>query len=135
LRTTLRSEAESVFKIATADTRVRGYLTANGWEACGRSAKMEMDSYRNKKTGNLLYVEDISEDFPVTFIMGQLGLGEFRRIAHDLNPETELLTVESSWEGKATTIVVAMSEDQVRSMFGKKTRMWRLEDRRVAPRV
>jgi len=115
-----------VFKIAVNDARVRKYLTTRGWESCGDDKEMEMDSYRNKKTGRLLFIEDISEDFPVTFLMGELSLVEFGKIARDLTPEVNLLEVESSWEGKPTTIVVAMSEDQVRSMFGRRTKMRQL---------
>jgi hypothetical protein len=37
-----------------------------------------------------------------------------------------LLEVESSWEGKPTTIVVAMTEEQVRNMFGRRTKMRKL---------
>ena len=115
-----------MFKIAVNDARVREYLTTRGWESCGDDKEMEMDSYRNKKTGRLLFIEDISEDFPVTFLMGELSLVEFGKIARDLTPEVNLLEVESSWEGKPTTIVVAMSEDQVRSMFGRRTKMRQL---------
>jgi len=115
-----------VFKIAMKDARVREYLTTRGWESCGEDKEMEMDSYRNKKTGRLLFIEDISEDFPVTFLMGELSLVEFGKIARDLTPGFNLLEVESSWEGKPTKIVVAMSEDQVRSMFGRRTKMRQL---------
>ena len=38
---------------------------------------MEMDLFRNKKTRKRLLVEDISEDFPVTFLMGELSVTEF----------------------------------------------------------
>ena len=115
-----------MFKIAMKDARVREYLTTRGWESCGEDKEMEMDSYRNKKTGRLLFIEDISEDFPVTFLMGELSLVEFGKIARDLTPGFNLLEVESSWEGKPTKIVVAMSEDQVRSMFGRRTKMRQL---------
>jgi hypothetical protein len=80
--------------------------------------EMEMDSFRNKKTGKKVFVEDISEDFPVTFLMGELSVLEFSIIASELTPEIQLLEVDSSWEGKPTTIVVAMTEEQVRNMFG-----------------
>jgi hypothetical protein len=87
---------------------------------------MEMDSFKNKKTGKKLFVEDISEDFPVTFLMGELNVAEFSNIASELTPELELLEVDSSWEGEPTTIVVAMTEEQVRNMFGRRTRMRKL---------
>ena len=125
-------EEGNVFKIAVNDARVREYLTTRGWESCGDDKEMEMDPYRNKKTGRLLFIEDISEDFPVTFLMGELSLVEFGKIARDLTPEVNILEVESSWEGKPTTIVVAMSEDQVRSMFGRRTKMRQLPVNRPA---
>jgi len=114
-------EVENVFKISTTYSRVRDFLAGEGWEY--QKEDEEMDLFRNKKTGKELYVEDISEDFPVTFLMGEIGLEEFRGIAHSLTPEIELLEVESSWEGKPTTIVVAMTAEQVRDMFGSRTRM------------
>ena len=116
-------EAENVFKIATSDARVREFLARTGWESLGKDREMEMDSFRNKKTGRGLLVEDISEDFPVTFLMGELSAAEFSDIAGGLTPGIELLEVESSWEGKPTTIVVAMTREQVRNMFGRRTKM------------
>lgn len=113
--------AESVFKVAAACPRVREVLEAKGWEFQGEDD--EMDLFTDKETGRRLYVEDISEDFPVTFLMGELGLAEFREIAHRLAPGVELLEVESSWEGRPTTIVVAMTPSQVKGMFGRRTRM------------
>jgi hypothetical protein len=47
-------------------------------------------------------------------------------VAGELTPEIQLLEVESSWEGKPTTIVVAMTEEQVRNMFGRRTKMRKL---------
>jgi hypothetical protein len=88
--------------------------------------KWEMDSFRNITTGKKVFVEDISEDFPVTFLMGELSLPEFSIIASELTPEIQLLEVDSSWEGKPTTIVVAMTEEQVRNMFGRRTKMRKL---------
>ncbi len=85
-----------------------------------------MDSFRNKKTGKRVFVEDISEDFPVTFLMGELSALEFSIFASELTPEIQLLEVDSSWEGKPTTIVVAMTEEQVRNMFGRRTKMRKL---------
>ena len=114
-------EADNVFKIAATYSRVREFLTSNGWEFRGRDE--EMDSFRNKKTGSQSYIEDISEDFPVTFLMGELSLAEFTDMARKLAPEIKLLEVDSSWEGKPTTIVVAMTEQQVRDMFGRRTKM------------
>ena len=122
----LTLEGDNVFKIAVEDARVRVYLTARGWEFRGSDKETEMDAYRDRQTGKLLFIEDISEDFPVTFLMGGLSLVEFGKIAHDLAPGINLLEVNSSWEGKPTTIVVAMTEAQVRSMFGKRTKMRRL---------
>ena len=116
-------EVENVFKIATTYPRVRDFLTRKNWESQGKDEEMEMDSFRNKKTGKRLFAEDISEDFPVTFLMGDLSLEEFSDIARRLTPDISLLEVESSWEGKPTTIVVAMTEEQVRVMFGRRTRM------------
>jgi len=116
-------EVENVFKIATAYSRVRDFLTSNDWEFLGTDKEMEMDSFRNNRTGKKLCAEDISEDFQVTFLIGELGEAEFGEIARELTPEIKLLEVESSWEGKPTTIVVAMTEEQVRSMFGKRTKM------------
>lgn len=125
-------EVENVFKIAATYSRVREFLTSNGWEFQGKDSEMEMDSFRNKKTGKELFAEDISEDFPVTFLMGELGLTEFSDVARRLVPKTNLLEVESSWEGKPTTIVVAMTEGQVRSMFGRRARVWPVPAHRVA---
>jgi hypothetical protein len=119
-------EERNVFKIAVAYPKVREYLTGKGWEYEGKDEEMEMDAFRNKKTRKRLFVEDISEDFPVTFLMGELSLSEFSSIAGELMPEIELLEVDSSWEGKPSTIVVAMTEEQVRKMFGRRTRMRKL---------
>ena len=122
--------AENVFKIAATRSRVREFLASEGWEFQGKDE--EMDSFRNKKTGRELSIEDISEDFPVTFLMGELSLAEFSNIARRLAPENKLLEVDSSWEGKPTTIVVAMTEEQVRDMFGRRTKMRQLPTRRIA---
>jgi len=116
-------EIENAFKIAVTYSRVREFLTSKSWEFQGKDEEMEMDSFRNKKTGKNLFVEDISEDFPVTFLMGDLSVAEFSNIASELTPEINLLEVDSSWEGKPTTIVVAMTEEQVRNMFGRRTKM------------
>ena len=87
---------------------------------------MEMDSFRNKTTGKKIFAEDISEDFPVTFLMGELSLTEFSIIANELTPEIQLLEVDSSWEGKPTTIVVAMTEEQIRRMWGRRMKTRKL---------
>ena len=126
---------EKVFKIAVAHFRVRELLASKGWEFQGKDEEVEMDSFRNRMTGKNLFVEDISEDFPVTFLMGQLSLPEFSNIAAELMPETPLLEVESSWEGKPTTIVVAMTEERVRSMFGRRTKMRKIAVHRAASRA
>jgi hypothetical protein len=123
---------ENVFKIAIAYSKVREYLTGKGWEFQGKNEETEMDSFRNKRTRKRLLVEDISEDFPVTFLMGELSLPEFSDIAGGLTPEIELLEVDSSWEGKPTTIVVAMTMEQVRNMFGRRTKMRKLAVHRMA---
>src|SRR5271169_3679440 len=125
-------EVENVFKIATTYSRVREFLTSKSWEFQGEDEELEMDSFRNKKTGKELFVEDISEDFPVTFLMGELSIAEFSKIASELTPEIKLLQVDSSWEGRPTTIVVAMTEEQVRNMFGRRTKMRKLAIHRVA---
>jgi hypothetical protein len=119
-------KVENVFKIAMTYSRVREFLTSQSWEFQGKDEEMEMDSFRHKKTGKKVFVEDISEDFPVTFLMGELSVPEFSVIAGALTPEIQLLEVDSSWEGKPTTIVVAMTEEQVRSMFGRRTKMRKL---------
>jgi hypothetical protein len=123
-------EVENVFKIAMTYSRVREFLTSKSWEFQGKD--MEMDSFRNKKTGKKVFVEDISEDFPVTFLMGELSVQEFSIIACELTPEIQLLEVDSSWEGKPTTIVVAMTEEQVRNMFGRRTKMRKLRSPRAS---
>lgn len=128
-------EVENVFKIAATHSRVRKFLTSNGWEFQGKDDEMEMDSFRDKKTGRQLCIEDISEDFPVTFLIGELSLEEFSDIARELTPEVRLLEVESSWEGKPSTIVVAMTEEQVRDMFGRGTKMRQLPAHRVASQI
>ncbi len=128
-------EVVNVFKIAVTYSRVRGFLTSKDWEFQGKDEETEMDSFRNKKTGRELVVEDISDDFPVTFLMGELSLTEFGNIASQLTPEIELLEVESSWEGKATTIVVAMTEEQVRDMFGSRTKMRKLSVHHSSPQA
>jgi hypothetical protein len=120
---TLTLEVENVFKIAITYSRVRKFLTSKGWELQGKDEEMEMNLFRNKKTGKKVFVEDISEDFPVTFLMGELSVMEFRIIASELTPEIPLLEVDSSLEGKPTTIVFAMTEEQVRNMFGRRTKM------------
>ena len=125
----LTLEVDNVFKIAAIHSRVLEFLVSNGWEFQGKDE--EMDSFRNKKTGSQLCIEDISEDFPVTFLMGELSVAEFGKMARRLTPEIKLLEVDSSWEGKATTIVVAMTEGQVKEMFGRSTKMRRLPVRRV----
>jgi hypothetical protein len=121
-------EDENVFKIAVTYSRVREFLTSKSWEFQGKDEEMEMDSFRNKKTGKRVFVEDISEDFPVTFLMGELSVLEFSIIASELTPEIRLLEVDSSWEGKPKTIVVAMTEEQVRNMFGRRAKMRKLAD-------
>ena len=123
---------ESVFKIAVTYSRVRGFLISKSWEFQGEDEEMEMDSFRNKKTGKKVFVEDISEDFPVTFLMGELSLPEFSIIASELTPEIQLLEVDSSWEGKPTTIVVAMTEEQVKRMWGGRPKMRKLEVHRTS---
>jgi len=112
---------ENVFKIAADYSRVRAFLENGGWDYKGKEEEMEL--FRNKETGKLLYIEDISEDFPVTFLMGEISLREFGSIAQDLTRGIKLLEVDSSWEGKPTTIVVAMTEAQVRDMFGRRVKM------------
>jgi hypothetical protein len=125
-REALVLKAENVFKIAVTYSRVRVFLTSKGWEFQGKDEEIEMDSFSNKKTGKKVFVVDISEDFPVTFLMGALSVPEFSTIASELTPEIQLLEVYSSWEGKPTTIVVAMTEEQVKSMFGRRTKMRKL---------
>ena len=134
-REALVLKAENVFKIAVTYSRVREFLTSKSWEFQGKDEEMEMDSFRNKKTGKKLFVEDISEDFPVTFLMGKLSVAEFSNIASELTPEIKLLEVDSSWEGKPMTIVVAMTEEQVRNMFGKRTKMRQLAVHRIASQI
>jgi hypothetical protein len=128
-------EVENVFKIAMTYSRVREFLTSKSWEFQGKDKDMEMNLFRNKKTGKKLFVEDISEDFPVTFLMGELSVAEFSDIAGGLTPEIKLLEVDSSWEGEPTTIVVAMTEEQVRDMFGKRTKMRKLAVHRPASQI
>jgi len=126
IRSALVLDVKNVFKIAMFHSRVCEFLMSKSWEFQGKDEDMEMDSFRNKKTGKKVLVEDISEDFPVTFLMGELSVQEFSDIASELTPEIQLLEVDSSWEGKSTTIVVAMTEEQVRNMFGKRTKMRKL---------
>jgi hypothetical protein len=128
-------EEENVFKIAMTHSRVREFLTSKGWEFQGKDKEMGMGSFRNKKTGKKLLVEDISEDFPVTFLMGELTVAEFSDIAGGLTPEIKILEVDSSWEGRPITIVVAMTEEQVRNMFGRRTKMRKLAVRRTASQI
>jgi hypothetical protein len=45
-------EVENVFKIAMTYSRVREFLTSKSWEFQGKDKEMEMDSFRNKKTGS-----------------------------------------------------------------------------------
>ena len=121
---------ENVFKIATTYSKVHEFLTRNSWEYQRKDEKMEMDMFRNQKTGKKLVVEDISDDFPVTFLMGELSMEEFREMAGRLTPEREIRAVDSRWDGKPTTVVVAMTEAQVRNVFfGRRTKMRRLEVR------
>jgi hypothetical protein len=119
-------KTENVFKIAVTYSRVREFLTSKSWEFQGKDEEMEMDSFRNKKTGKKIFAEDISEDFSVTFLMGELSVPEFSIIASELAPGIQLLEVDSRWEGKPMTIVVAMTEEQVRNMFGRRTKMRKL---------
>ena len=128
-------EVENVFKIAVTYSRIREFLTSKSWEFQGKDEEMKMDSFRNKKTGKKMFVEDISEDFPVTFLMGELSVLEFSIIASELTPEIQLLEVDSSWEGKPTTIVVAMTEEQVRNMFDRRTKMRKLTVHRTASQI
>ena len=116
-------EVDNVFKIAATDSRVRSYLEEKGWAPQGQDAEMEMDAYRNDKTGRRLCLEDIGDTFPVTFLIGELSLDEFSDMASRLTPALSLLEVDSSWEGEATTIVVAMTKAQVKDMFGSRTKM------------
>lgn len=126
-------ETENVFKVAATYPRVREFLASKGWEYQGEDDGMH--SFRNEKTGKQLCVDDISENFPVTFLMGEFSLTEFGEMTHTLIPEIKLLEVDTSWEGKPTTIVVAMEEEQVRDMFGKRTKMRQLPVHRAAPQV
>ncbi len=119
-------EEENVFKIAMPTSRVCEFLISKSWDFQGKDEEMKMDSFRNKKTRKRVFVEDISGDFPVTFLMGEFSVQEFSVIASELTPEIQLLEVYSSWEGKPTTIVVAMTEEQVRVMFGSRTKMRKL---------
>ena len=120
-------QVDNVFKIAVGYSKVREFLVSEGWEFQGKDEEMEMDSFTNRSTGRQLCLEDISEDFPVTFFIGELSLEEFGGIASRLTPKVRLLEVESSWEGKPTTIVVAMTEEQVRRMFGRRTKMKQIQ--------
>ena len=119
-------EVENVYKVAASEESVRKFLTSNGWEFEGKSDETEMDSYRNSKTGGRVCIEDISDGFPVTFIMGELGVKEFDKLARDLTPGIGLLEVDSSWEGEPTRIVVAMTVEQIKDMFGKRAKMRKL---------
>jgi hypothetical protein len=49
-----------------------------------------------------------------------------------LTSHDAIFVVDSSWEGRPTTIVVAMTEEQVRIMFGARTKMRRLAVHRAA---
>lgn len=113
----------NVFKISVEDGRVRKFLERRGWENQGKDIEMEMDSYKNKITGKKVYVEDISDSFPVTFLMGDFTTGEFCNIAHALVPRMKLMEVKGRWEGRPTNVVVAMTVEQVMDVFGKKTKM------------
>jgi len=124
---------DNVFKIATTSSKVHEFLTSKGWDFQGKDE--EMDLFEDGTTGRKLLVEDISDDFPVTFLMGELGFTEFGAMANGLTPEAELWEVGSSWEGKPTTIVVAMAAEQVRNMFGKRTKMRKLAPRARSARV
>ena len=124
-----------MFKIAAPYATVRGFLEGRGWEFQGEDGEMEMDSFRSRETGKRLFVEDISESFPVTFLMGEFSLAEFRDMAQELCPGVGLLEVESSWEGEPTTIVVAMTKELVRDMFGPRTRMRQVPAGGSAPRA
>lgn len=119
-------KSENVYKIAVTYSRVREFLLSKGWEFQGNDEEMEMDLFIDRKTGRKLFILDISEDFAVTFLMGELSVPEFSTIASELTPEIQLLEVDSSWEGKRTTIVVAMTEEQVSNMFGGRTKMRKL---------
>ena len=116
-------EVDNVFKIAATDSKVRRYLEESGWESQGEDKEMEMDAYANKKTGKRVCIEDIGDSFPVTFLIGEFSLAEFSDMARRLTPGIKLLEVDSSWEGEATKIVVAMSVEQVRDMFGRRAKM------------
>ena len=121
-----------VFKISAAYLGVRRFLTTSGWESQGEDAEEGMDSFRNKRTGETLLAEDISEDFPLTLLIGGLTMAEFRVMAGRLAPGVKLLEVDSSWEGGPTTVVVAMAEGQVRSVFGRGTKTRELAVHRQA---
>ena len=119
-------EEDGVFKIAASYPKVRDFLTSEAWEFQGRDPGTEMNWFKQRKAAKELFVEDISDDFAVTFLMGDMSLEEFGQMASRLTPEIELLEVDSSWEGKPTTIVVAMTEDQVKRMFGRRAKMRKL---------
>lgn len=112
---------DNLYKIATPYAKVRRFLMGKGWAFQGKSE--EMDAFRNNASGKEIYAEDISEDFPVTFLMGDLSLAEFGEMARHLTPQRGLLEVESSWEGEPTTIVVVMTREEVEGMFGEGTKM------------
>jgi hypothetical protein len=129
-REVLELAVENVFKIATTDIRVRKFLSDNGWEFEGKDEEMEMDAYKSREKGKRLFLEDISDTFPVTFLMGELSLREFSDMVRHLTPDLGLLEVDSSWEGEATTIVVAMTDHQVWEMFGRRTKMREIPSQR-----
>ena len=113
----------NVFKISIEDSRVRKFLERRGWKNQGKDNEMEMDSYKHKTTGKKVYVEDISDSFPVTLLVGDFTTEDFYNIARVLVPGIKLMEVKSSWEGRPTNVVVAMTVEQVKDVFGVRTKM------------
>ena len=56
-------KAENVFKIAVPYSRVREFLTTKSWEFLGKDEEMEMDSFRDKKTGKKVFVRTFRKSF------------------------------------------------------------------------
>ena len=84
-------KAENVFKIAMTYSRVLEFLTSKGWKFQGKDEEMEMDLFRNKRTGKKLFVEDGERAFPGNGKPRDAELAELRKENKNLREERDIL--------------------------------------------
>jgi hypothetical protein len=67
-----------------------------------------MDSFTNKKTEKKVLVEDISEEFPMTFLMGELSNPKFsiHRDQIAVGLPSQLLSTSSNWLSGVNSLAI-----------------------------